>query len=37
MQVAYRYTAALCVPPAGSTDQISLLGCHRVPSAVSND
>jgi hypothetical protein len=36
MQIAYRYTAALYVPPAGSADRISLLGFHRVPYAVSN-
>lgn len=36
MQITYRYTAALYVPPAGSANQISLLGFHRVPYAVSN-
>jgi hypothetical protein len=36
MRIAYRYTAALYVPPAGSANQISLLGFHRMPYAVSN-
>ncbi|MFC8798863.1 hypothetical protein ACFT2C_14100 [Promicromonospora sp. NPDC057138] len=36
MKVAYRDMVALYVPPAGSEDQISLLGFHRVPYAVSN-
>ena len=37
MRISYRYTVALYVPPAGSAGQISLLGFHRVPYAVSND
>lgn len=36
MRIAYRQTVALYVPPAGSTEPISLLGYHRVPYAVSN-
>jgi hypothetical protein len=37
MKIAYRYTAALYVPPAASEGRISLVGFHRVPYAVSND
>ncbi len=37
MRIAYRDTVALYVPPAGSAEQVSLLGVHRVPYAVSND
>ncbi|WP_454859535.1 hypothetical protein [Promicromonospora soli] len=37
MKIAYRYTAAVYVPPAESEGRISLVGFHRVPYAVSND
>ncbi|MFD7308892.1 hypothetical protein [Promicromonospora sp. NPDC059942] len=36
MKVAYRDMVALYVPPADSGEQVSLLGFHRVPYAVSN-
>ncbi|MFI2366110.1 hypothetical protein [Promicromonospora sp. NPDC019610] len=36
MKVAYRDMVALYVPPADSAEQMSLLGFHRVPYAVSN-
>ena len=36
MEVAYRDTMALYVPPADSASKVSLLGFHRVPFAVSN-
>jgi hypothetical protein len=36
MEVAYRDTMALYVPPADSAGKVSLLGFHRVPFAVSN-
>lgn len=36
MKIAFRNTVALYVPPAGSAEQIGLLGFHRVPYAVSN-
>ncbi|MGW2096006.1 hypothetical protein [Promicromonospora sukumoe] len=36
MKIGYRDMVALYVPPAGSPDQISLLGFHRVPYTVSN-
>lgn len=36
MKVAYRDMVALYVPPADSAEQVSLLGFHRVPYAVSN-
>ncbi len=36
MKVVYRDLVALYVPPAGSPDQVTLLGFHRVPTSVSN-
>ncbi|MFJ3407523.1 hypothetical protein [Promicromonospora sp. NPDC090134] len=36
MKVHYRDMVALYVPPAESAEQMSLLGFHRVPYAVSN-
>jgi hypothetical protein len=36
MEVSYRDTIALYVPPADSAGQVSLLGFHRVAFAVSN-
>ncbi|MFE7507521.1 hypothetical protein [Promicromonospora sp. NPDC057488] len=36
MKVVYRDLVALYVPPADSSDQVTLLGFHRVPTSVSN-
>jgi hypothetical protein len=37
VRIVYRDMVALYVPPADSTAPISLVGFHRVPSAVAND